>query len=574
MKTAEWKEPLQLHDETGKLAKKIAENWLIGLRETNPAILDMFHERDRKPYRDLLPWSGEFAGKYITGAYYIYKLGHHDALYSYILQFLDELLTCIDEEGYVGCYQKACRLTGAYSQDPATTGVTWDAWSHYHIMFGLYLWYHETQETRYFEALQTIAAFFLRTFYTNGKRLADIGSCEMNLSILHIIVLLYQDTKDKRYLSFAKEIEKDLTLPTAGDYIRHALAGTEFYQCPKPRWESLHVIMGIAALFRATNDEKYQKAALQIFYSILKSDIHNTGGFSTDEQAVGTPFINGNIELCCVIAYNALACDILKMTGDIQIVDFLELSLYNAVMGSFSPTGRWSTYNTPMEGEKQANYHSIHFQCRPGSPELNCCSTNAARGIGTLAEWAVMEEEGTVYLHYYGSLSGITSSGLEIRIEGNYPVSNQVRLLLHSISPQRVALRIPSWSKRTVISYNGHTELPLAGTYWITEHVWHHDEIQIQFDFTPRLLAGGGDYSGKSSIYMGPLLYGYDSSIKGSPDLEHLPPISLSALLRAEPFSDSDGRILLKLSDHLFLCDFRHLGLTGSAYTTWFTCQE
>lgn len=50
-------------------AERITKNRLIGLRETNPAIPDMFRERDTLTYRELLPWSGEFAGKYITGAW-------------------------------------------------------------------------------------------------------------------------------------------------------------------------------------------------------------------------------------------------------------------------------------------------------------------------------------------------------------------------------------------------------------------------------------------------------------------------------------------------------------------------
>ena len=108
-----------------------------------------------------------------------------------------------------------------------------------------------------------------------------------------------------------------------------ALKNFEFFECPKPRWESLHIIMGFAEMYLATGEEKYQKSAAQIFYSILKTDVHNTGGFSTEEMAIGHPFMNGKIELCCVIAYNALACDILKITGDIKIVDFLEKSLYN-----------------------------------------------------------------------------------------------------------------------------------------------------------------------------------------------------------------------------------------------------
>ena len=49
---------LKLTGETGKLAEKITDNWLMGIRESNPAIIDMFRDRDLLPYRDMLPWSG------------------------------------------------------------------------------------------------------------------------------------------------------------------------------------------------------------------------------------------------------------------------------------------------------------------------------------------------------------------------------------------------------------------------------------------------------------------------------------------------------------------------------------
>lgn len=569
MKTIIWEDPMKLNDESGKLSKNIAENWLIGLRETNPAILDMFHERDKKPYRELLPWSGEFAGKYITGAYYIYKLTRHGGLYSYMSRFLDELLSCIDEDGYIGCFQKECRLTGAYSQNPTVSGSTWDAWSHYHIMFGLYLWHRETKNSRYQEAVIKIAELFMKTFYHGNRRIVEIGSTEMNLSVIHIFALLYRDTKDERYLKFALEIETDIKHPNAGNYIEYAIEGGEFYKCPKPRWESLHVVMGIAAL--SDVDEKYKKAALQIFYSILKTDIHNTGGFSTEEQAMGTPFINGVIELCCVIAYNSLACDILKITGDLKIVDFLELSHYNAVMGSFSPTGRWSTYNTPMEGAKLSNYHQIGFQCRPGSPDLNCCSVNAVRGVGLLSEWAVTENGGTTYINYFGSWHGKTKDGLNIRVSGDYPANGNVTITLDSHSPKRVAVRIPAWSKNTLIKYADKEIIPASGEYWEIEKEWKNSEINIEFDFTPYWLEGGGNYTGKCSIYTGPVLYGYDLSMNDGFDFEHLPAITAAMLQKAVPERNHDGRIILKLKNGMTLCDFYRLGSTGGVYKTWFS---
>lgn len=574
MNRAEMKEPLRLEDGVGRLAGNIREKWLIGLRESNPAILDMFHERDRKPYRDLLPWSGEFAGKYVTGAYYIYQLGRSQDLYQYMLGFLDELLTCIDEDGYAGCYQRQCRLTGAFSQTPEKTGETWDAWSHYHIMFGLFLWYRETGDARYLEAVERIAGLFLRSFYRNGRRLAHIGSTEMNLAPIHIFALLYQETGKPEYLDFAREIEEDLTLPEAGDYIRHSQAGLEFYQCPKPRWESLHVIMGLAALYDAVGEEKYRRAAEQIFYSILKTDIHNTGAFSTNEQAVGTPFSSGSIELCCVIAYNALACEILKWTKDPRIPDFLELSLYNAVMGSFSPSGSWSTYSTPMDGEKKASRHDIVFQGRPGSPDLNCCSANSARGVGMVSEWAVMEEEDTLYLNYYGDFSCETKSGVEIRVGGGYPANSTVTVRLKSQGVRRAAFRIPAWSAHTTVQDGGESFPVEAGGYWVAERQWNGGELKISFDFTPRTLRGEGECAGKLSVYAGPVLYGYDLSLGCPCSLEEVPAVASPVQAQAAPEPGPRGRLLLRLEGGLTLCDFYHLGMTGSAYRTWLPCRE
>ena len=46
-------------------------NWLLTLPVANPAMTEMFRNRDsgvRIPSRDLLWWSGEFAGKYLISA--------------------------------------------------------------------------------------------------------------------------------------------------------------------------------------------------------------------------------------------------------------------------------------------------------------------------------------------------------------------------------------------------------------------------------------------------------------------------------------------------------------------------
>ena len=563
---------IKLSGETGILAENIIDNWLVGLRETNPAILDMFYDRDVRPYRNMLPWSGEFAGKYITGAYYIYQLTYNKKLYDYILAFIDELISTQAKNGYLGCFSEECQLTGAYSQNPDKAGNTWDSWSHYHIMYGLLLWYDETGNNKYLEAVEKAAALFINTFYNGKKTLVSIGSTEMNLSVYHVFGILYRLTKNHAYLDFALNVEHDMSHETAGDYINYSLQGYEYYQCRNPRWESMHDIMGIAEMYRCTGKDMYLGVAMQIFKSILKTDVHNTGGFSTEEQAIGHPYKNAPIETCCVVAYNALGAELYSLTGDPEIADFLEFSHYNAVLGTYSPTGRWSTYNSPMEGDRLSNFHWINFQSRAGSPELNCCSVNAPRGVGEVSEWLLAEAGNTIYLNFYEDADYHTSSGISIRVTGGYPAFSTVKLSIKSPAKQKLAFRIPAWSVNTKISCAGEEYFPQAGKYFSLNRTWN-DEVTIIFDFTPRFGNGDFDYAGKSSVYIGPVLYGVDASHNRGFMLDQIPPIKRSDITSAIPQKSGDGSIAFSAGGITFT-DFYHLGVTGCMYRTWFEITD
>ncbi|MDD6094358.1 MAG: glycoside hydrolase family 127 protein [Clostridia bacterium] len=556
------KHGIRFSGDVGKLIENLQNNWLVSVPETNPSIISVFRERDRKPYRRLLPWSGEFAGKYITGAYYIYKITRDERLCRVILDFSDQLIECQDSDGYLGCFKKESRMTGKNSYDEPGT---WDAWNHYHIMYGLYLWFTETKNEKYLEAVEKTASMFLGTFYNGKKRLKDIGSTETNLAALHIFAVLYGQTGKKEYLDFALEIAKDVESEEGGGYISCMDSGNEFYQCRKPRWESLHVIMGIDALGRVTGEEKYRDVAEKIVYSILRTDVHNTGGFSTREQAVGTPFDNGAVELCCVIAFNALAAEVYRRKPATALADFLEISYYNAVMGSYSPSGRWSAYNTPMDGEKVANYNEIGFQSRAGSPDLNCCSANSGRGLGQLSEWAFLTDNEKLYINFYDPCSFETEDGTKISIGGDYPHGSAVTVSAECITPVTLMLHIPEWSKNTFI--NG--EKVTGGEYFAYPCSAGVNNIKIEFDFSLRFELGHGDYEGKRCVFSGPVLFGCDLS-ENDLDLDSLPCVTDGDFEGVLPeYCPKSRKILLRLKNGLILSDFYRLGSSGSRYRTW-----
>ena len=142
----------------------------------------------------------------------------------------------------------------------------------------------------------------------------------MHQAPIHSLCLLYEHTGNPRYLNLAKKIRDEFAAtdaagkPLAGDYLNGALAGKEFYELPKPRWESLYPIMGLAELYVITGDEKYRQAVEHFWWSIVKSDRHNNGGFSSGEKAVGNPYDKGAIETCCTIAWIALSVEMLRLT--------------------------------------------------------------------------------------------------------------------------------------------------------------------------------------------------------------------------------------------------------------------
>ena len=561
----------------GERIKNNQRNWLLTAPLSNPSMLQMFRDRDKPQSRDLLPWSGEFAGKYLISAVQGYRITKDRQLRDFLRGFVAELISTQAEDGYLGVWPNESRL---FKPGP------WDLWSVYHVMLGLYIWSEETGDEAALKACLKSADLICKMALDEGKRTIEADSYEMNQSCIHIFTLLYEKTGNERYLRMAKEIEKDWQTPPSGDYIRTALAGKAFYQCPKPRWESLPGLQAIGELYYITGDEKYRTAFINLWKSIAKYDRHNTGGFSSGEQAVGNPYDPGAIETCCTVAWMALTVDMLRLTGDSRAADELELTFFNGGIGAQDMNGRWWTYNTPMDGVRRASAHDIVFQAMPGSPELNCCSCNAPRILGCLSDWAVMKSDDGVVLNYYGESVfevPIGSSGrVKIAQKTDYPRDGYIRLIITPDSQRQFALRlrIPCWSKKTVVKLNKEPIKDVtSGTYLVIERTWKQgDEVEIEFDMSPRFWVKEPESEKKASIYLGPILMAYDqrydvyephnlpaiqpkSKVEKAPDWVYMSP---PMMLRR--FSTTDGR-------KITLCDFASAGMGGNKYVSWLNVE-
>ncbi len=573
---------MRLEGSMGVRLDAIVRNWLIPAPDANPGMLEMMRLRDRKPpYEDPVPWAGEFVGKYLASCVRACRMSGDPQLRVVTERVMRELIRTQAVDGYLGPFPDKHLLD------------RWDLWGHYHCMLAMVLWADDAGDAEALEAATKAADLMCRTFLDTDKHVYDAGSYEMNMAVIHILGPLYRRTGNPAYLRLMREIEQDWQKPGAGDYHRLALQGVEFYKTPKPRWESLHPMAGLAELFRVTGEDSYRRALVHWWQSIYRTDVHNSGSFSTNEQAVGNPFQAGAIETCCTVAWLALGVETLRLTADSRIADALEHATWNAVLGFEHPSGRWCTYDTPMNGKRLASAHSIVFQSRPGTPELNCCSVNGPNGLGLLSEWAILGGAGGLYLNYYGpgtlqARLGDGSSWSFIQRTA-YPAGGKIEI---EVRPEKTAamplfVRIPQWSQEAKVAVNGAPiEQVTPGTYLKIERTWTPgDKISIDLELRVRTLRGDQNVQFNTSLFRGPILLAFDQkhNAMDPADMPELDAASLSleplaaddAILKDKPLGPimafavqaADGR-------RVVLCDFASAGAYGTYYRSWLPTKD
>ena len=504
--------------------KGIVERWSLIAPQSNPGMLEIFRDRDVKPLRQMVPWAGEFAGKYLTGAVQMLRVTGDKRLRKWLAEFTDRLVSLQAADGYLGPWPKDSRLLGSAPNSERL----WDAWGHYHVMLGLMLWHEESDDQKAFGAACRIADLLCKKFLGKKKiQLVETNSSEMNLAPAHTLAMLYRKTGTKKYLNLALQIVDEFALNEAsgnpaGDYLNAAFEGLEFWQTPKPRWESLHPMMVLEELYIITGDEKYKEAFEHWWWSMVKLDRQNHGGFTCGEKATGNPYQHGAVETCCTIAWMAYSVEMLKLCGNSLVADELELSTMNTIVGTHSPTGRWATYDTPADGVRYASAHHINFQCRAGTSELNCCSVNSNRGFGFLSDWALMTDGQGLRLNWYGP-STFATEVKKVKIKLNqkttYPMNGKIKLI---VSPAKTVsftlkLRIPQWSAKTRVSVNGEQiENVVPGKYLSLDRKWKAgDSIELSLDMSVHLWVGEKERRGSASFYHGPVLLAYDARYNG-----------------------------------------------------------
>ncbi len=509
----------------GYVGKTIDNNivrWQISAYEKNKTIIGQIAHANSKggdssqDTENLLWWYGEFVGKLLTGMAYSYKISPSTELKAAIDKIIVDLKKAQGDDGYLGVFTGGARY--------ALETENWDMWGQYHCVTGLLEWYKLSGNKDALDIARKTLDCAYETF--KDRSYLATGAFPTSRSIAHGYAQMYQVTREEKYLSEAERIIKQDCQDDNGWY-KNALNGGHFYSSSCARWEVLHMIMTLGILYEETGNREYYTVMANVWNDILKYDIHNGGGFTTNEGAVGNPYMEGVIETCCTIAWAAFTNEFYKYEKTVAVADELERTYYNALLGSLIDTDRTCTYNTPMDGvigesgiydgRKVPSQQDIAFQYNVGSPDMNCCQANIARGLGQLVEWAAVTDGDELYLNYYGS-SAITTkvAGKSLTLEQTtkYPVNGNVVITVSGLEKETeftLKLRIPAWAYGSTVTVGGVKNKATEGQYYSVKRTWKNgDKIELFIAEGFTFWAGQSQQRGYTSVYYGPILLTLD----------------------------------------------------------------
>ncbi len=577
----------------GYLGKKIdlcIKNSIIARNEQD--LIEPFRNRTEKKM-----WQSEFWGKWFLAAAKAYEYTHDEKLKAKLDLAVEGLLETQSKDGYIGNYADDAHLKN------------WDIWGRKYSMLGLLSYYDITNDNKVLNAVKRLADHLLSEVGPEKVDIIQTGNYRgmASSSILEPIVLLYNRTKEERYLKFARYIVEQWETANGPQLISNALKSipvAERFSHPEHWWswengqkayEMMSCYDGLLELYKITADQQYLEAVKKVVQNILDTEITIIGSGASvecwyggkDHQTEPTKHMH---ETCVTQTWMKLLFKLYQITGDPSLIDCLETTVFNAMLGAMTPDGSSFAKYSPLVGIRRIG----EMQC---GMDLNCCIANGPRGIMLFPEFTVMKDNEGPLINLYGDItSQITlPSANVVKIEqiSDYPRSGHILITLSLVKEEKfmLKLRIPKWSQNSIIAINDEKVNEVqAGQYLRLQRRWRNgDRIELKLDMKIRNRTEPKDHHKHLVLMRGPIVLTRDQRLdnidvdevitpagnkNSGPDCHLLPQSPPFWMVFKIPYITGDYHEghYGKAKD-IFFCDFASAGNSWdihSRYRVWF----
>ncbi|MEA4917812.1 glycoside hydrolase family 127 protein [Proteiniphilum sp.] len=462
----------------------------------------------------------EFWGKWFTSAMLGYGYSptceHHDV----IEKAMKELIRTQSQDGYIGTYPVEHHLKD------------WDIWGRKYVLLGLIAYYDQIKDESILHVAEQVADhLIMEAGPESGVNLAETGWIGWkglaSSSVLEPIALLYQRTGKQKYLDFGEYIIRlwdspNKLTPTGIRLVREALNQTPLWKmsgAPKA-YEMMSCFEGLCEMYRITGNRNYLNASRLLVESVIRDEIMLVGSGSIAEiwcngkMRQHDPMYQG-LETCVTVTWMKFLYQMLRLSGDSKYADQLEISLYNALMASQTPKGEWWSYYTGLMGERVPSHQQF------GDVGMSCCVANGPRGMLLTPSWAVMSSSVGIAINLYAPMKAELQTPRQqsfmLDMTTAYPLDGEtvITVIIPKKEKFSIDLRIPAWSKKTVIKVNGEIfdKKVLSGSYAVIEREWSDkDRIEISFDMKSYVVDAPSGVP-DAAIQRGPIVLAFDSRL-------------------------------------------------------------
>lgn len=461
------------------------------------------------------PWQGEHVGKWLHAATLAYEQTRDERLLGSLRRVVDRLLAAQLPNGYLGTYGDDYtfmalpendsvpnvvddvapqKKQGSLKQRSSKPRGGWDTWTFRYNIYGLLTYEKFHPDERVVDACRKMADLLIDVYGEGKADLTHYGTRQgiSATTLLESIVMLYERTRDQKYLEFAEHI---VAMSEANPKLRlmGAMLDREsvVYSGDGKAYQLMANLLGYLRLYRNTGDERYLKTVLNAWQDIKMHHIDVTGG----PWGRHMPY-NGNrecfalasdydpaavdVETCSTTTWVQLNLHLFEATAEARYAAEAERAVFNALLAAQHENGvDWCYY-------VRANQNR-----RPYETAIKCCSSSGPRALEMFAASLVGEIEDGVAFASLTPCSVVLPERFgqgKIRVTGNYPVNPDVTIRCDESGGEEFAIEFhdPLQSQLKAARINGKKILPDKtdrGFYRVVRNWQAGDELVLEFDY-------------------------------------------------------------------------------------------
>lgn len=456
-------------------------------------------------------WRGEYWGKMMRGACFVYAYTKNPQLYDILVRTVWDMMGTQDPSGRISSYAVSHEFEA------------WDIWCRKYVLLGMQYFLEISQdEVLSWEIVQSMRRQMDYIIERIGS--AEEGKIPItkatrhwrglnSSSLLEPVVRLYSITKDEKYLDFATYIVNTGCTDVVNIFDLAYENKLLPYQYPVTKaYEMTSCFEGLLEYYRITGNDRYRTAITNFADRILESDFtiigcsgctHELFDHSTVRQA-NTNITTKMQETCVTVTLMKFFSQLSLLTGEAKYVDAFERSFYNAYLGSLNtedaitpsvlndypdwihdplPFDSYSPLTAGIRGKGIGGLKPMSDNHYYG-----CCACIGAAGIGLVPQITTVAAAEGIVLNLYadGEFAAQTPAGkpLIIKTKTKYPADGEIKITLEPEAEEdfTVFLRIPQWSYKTQLFVNG-TEIIAKPGYVKIPRKWTvGDEIILRLD--------------------------------------------------------------------------------------------